>query len=71
MPMVAAADVKSGQRIKTSRGVVKVLNSNPTRGGAATTWEVCGYAEGKPTWRFIGDPNFEFEVVKPNGGNQQ
>lgn len=62
--LVAAEDIEAGQRVETSGDLVKVLNSNPTRGGAGTTWELCGYAEGKPTWRFIGDPGFEFEVLE-------
>lgn len=67
--MVEARKVEPGQLVVAHTGdVVKVLNSNPERLSAASAsaskWEICAYAEGKPTLRIMGGPSTEVEVVE-------
>lgn len=66
---VEARKVKQGQHLRRATGeVIKVLNSNPERQSAASAsasvWEICGYAEGRPTVRILGDSSALVEVVK-------
>lgn len=65
---VKARNVKQGQLLRRSTGeVIKVLCSTAEKqsaaSGSSSTWEITGYAEGKPTRRIYTGPDDLVEVV--------